>query len=747
MPSGHERFLAQVQVPVKSEVQEPWWRTPGNRIQRLAAVGLLAAAAAASHAQTLEEIIVTAQKRAQRLQEVPISVTAFSGDDLELLGFGAPFDLFKQTPNVTLVGDTVFPQVNIRGVQAYDFGAGNEPPVGFYFDEVYLGTSSSQQGQLFDIERAEVLRGPQGTLFGRNTTGGLVHYISRKPTEEFEGRGRFQYGSYDQTIVEGAVSGPLGDRVRGRLAFKRNNDDGWQVNKVTGTDFMVTDVFAGRGLLEIDLIEEATLLLNVHGSTQDNRSDGFAVLGTLDPATGMRCPPGRILAGDCVTLSGFRHGNPEPTDVFSNLDRLEHSIDSFGASGTLHWNINGTEMVAISAYEWSDRVYEEDADGPDPLLDAFFTVEAEQFTQELRLSGETGRLQWLMGGFYYNDAKEDLGITVPPLIELVGSTLGLQNEATLDTESWAVFGHGEYALGDRFSLVAGLRFTAESRDLVITDSFAAPSFVDTEEADADKVTWKAGLNWQVSDETLAYASVTSGFKSSAFNTILVTPGQAAPVGEEENVNYEIGVKTDALMGGRLRFNAAAFYNDYREFQVVTHEEPGGIPAVVFLNGGDLELYGADFELELAAAENLMLGLGVGLLEGEIDAPPTVAVRGIPLDGKEPPHAPSVSLNALARYFVPLAEHGALMLQMSVTWEDDVFFEANNDPTLTEDDNLIWDARVRWTSPAERYFVEGFVDNILDEELVYGGFDISSLGFITLIWQPPRRAGVTVGLEF
>ena len=732
---------------MKFEVQEPWWRTPGNRIQCLAAVGLLAAAAA-SQAQTLEEIIVTAQKRAQSLQRVPISITAFTGDDLERLGFITPFELFKQTPNVTLVGDTVFPQVNIRGVQAYDFGAGNEPPVGFYFDEVYLGTSSSQQGQLFDIERAEVLRGPQGTLFGRNTTGGLVHYISRKPTEEFEAHGSFQYGSYDQTIVEGAVSGPLGDRVRGRLAFKYNNDDGWQVNKITGTDFMVTDVFAGRGLLEIDFSEEATLLLNVHGHTQDNRSDGFAVLGTLDPATGMRCPPGRILAGDCVTLSGFRHGNPEPTDVFSNLDQLEHSIDSFGVSGTLRWNINRMELVAISAYEWSDKVYEEDADGPDPLLDAFFTVEAEQFTQELRLSGETGRLQWLVGGFYYNDDKEDLGITIPPLIALLGFTLGLQNEATLDTESWAAFVHGEYTLNDRFSLVAGLRFTSESKDLVITDSFEAPSFIDMEEADSDKVTWEAGLNWQVNDETLAYASVKSGFKSSAFNTILVTPGQAAPVGEEENVNYEVGVKTDALMGGRLRFNAAAFYNDYSDFQVVTHQEVvGGIPAVVFLNGGDLELYGADFELELATTENLALRLGIGLLEGEIDAPPTVAVRGVPLDGKEPPHAPSVSLNALARYSVPLAEHGALMLQTSVTWEDDVFFEANNDPTLTEDDNLIWDARVRWTSPTERYFLEGFVDNILDEELVYAGFDVSSSGFIARIWQPPRRAGVRAGFEF
>jgi iron complex outermembrane receptor protein len=700
-----------------------------------------------SRAQILEEIVVTAQKRAQNLQDVPISITAFSGEELDNLGFEGPFDLFKQAPNVTLVGDTVFPQVNIRGVQAYDFGSGNEPPVGFYIDEVYLGTSSSQQGQLFDLERAEILRGPQGTLFGRNTTGGLVHYISRKPSEEFEARASVQYGSYDQRIVEGAIGTPLGEQIRTRLAFKYNADDGWQENILTNTDFMLTDVLAGRALLEIDISEDANLLFNIHGHTQDNRSDGFAVLGTLDPDTGATCPPERILAGDCVTLSGFRHGDPNPTEIFSDLTELQHSIDSYGASAMLRWDVNDLELVSISAYEWSDKVYEEDADGPDPFINAFFTVKAKQVTQELRLAGETNRLQWVVGAFYYNDKKEDLGITIPPLIALLGTTFGLQNEATLDTESWALFGHGEFQLNERFSFLAGVRFTTESKDLVISDSFAAPSFIDHESADSDKVTWKGGINWKVNNETLVYTSVASGFKSSAFNTILITPGQAAPVGEEENINYEIGIKSDSLSGGKLRFNAAAFYNDYSDFQVVTNQDIGGIPAVVFLNGGALDLYGADFELSFAATESLLFGFGLGLLEGEINAPANVTVRGVPLDGKEPPHSPSVSLNALGRYDVDFERYGNLMLQTTVTWEDEVFFEPNNDPVQREDDNLIWDARVRWESPGKQYYIEGFVDNILDEELVYAGFDVSSSGFIARIWQPPRRAGVKFGLNF
>jgi iron complex outermembrane recepter protein len=218
----------------------------------------LVAGGQAAHAQDdpLGDIVVTAQKREEKLNDVPVSMAAIGGERLADLGYTRAQEIFQQVPNVSFRESGGIPQLNIRGVQLNDFGNGNEPPVGYYVDEVYLGTLGAHISDIFDVERVEILKGPQGTLFGRNTTGGLVHWITNKPTNEFEGYASLQYGSYDQISAEGAVGGLLADGIRGRIAAKYIRDDGWQVNDaLPNSRFSKDNNLSGRAHLSVDLGE------------------------------------------------------------------------------------------------------------------------------------------------------------------------------------------------------------------------------------------------------------------------------------------------------------------------------------------------------------------------------------------------------------------------------------------------------------------------------------------------------------
>ena len=490
-----------------------------------------------ANAQTaLEEIVVTAQKREQSLQEVPVAVTAFTGEAIEQLGFQEPHDIFSQAPNVTFNDEGTVPQFNVRGIQLYDFGDGNEPPVGFYVDEIYFGTLAGQTIGLFDVERIEILRGPQGTLYGRNTTGGLVHVMSRKPSEELEASASFQYGSHDQRIFEAGIGGPLGERAKARVAVKYHKDNGWQDNDFTGTRFAVTDTLAARMMLDVDLTDDINVLLNVHGGDMDNVTQGYGMMGLLDPNTFVPCSTAAARAGDCLNAVGLP-SNLDPEKANTEASTLAEDIDTAGGYIKISWMIGELEFVSITGYESVDKFFQEDADastapvtsnlnivtgGAVPLnIPAFTTdynVDAEQITQEIRLSRSSAKSNWVAGFFYFDDDKDRLDFNVPLVTAALGGTLGIDNESRLATESWALFAQGEYDLSEQWSVTGGIRYTDETKDLLISNDFQAPAFIDDEKLATDKVTFKTGLNWRPQADTMLYASLATGFKSGAFKT-------------------------------------------------------------------------------------------------------------------------------------------------------------------------------------------------------------------------------------
>lgn len=727
-------------------------------------LGLIISEMASSAA--LEEVIVTAQKRDQNIQDVSIAVSAFDGESLSRMGITNTTEVFAVVPNATIQIDTNAPTISVRGIHLNDFGDGNESPVSLYIDRVYQSTLATMNTGMFDVERVEVLRGPQGTLFGRNSTGGLLHLISHKPTEEFEATGSLQYGSYNERILEGTISGPWSDNVRGRLAGIYQKNDGWQENIVSGQDdYGSTDFLALRGMLDVDFSDNLNALFKVHYSDADNNHPQLNTLGGLDPdnpfipldipGVGVipgvfvpnKCPDELVLNGECVNgFTGDVQGDIGNEFFESDLQRtIPYIAEASGASVIFNLEVGeAMELVSITAYEYYDRFVEFDIDGSiAPVLQTIWTVETDQWTQEIHLSGSNAKMGWIVGGFYLADQK-DLTFLSPQLTEITMTTLGHSAISDLETKSWAVFAQTDYAITDQVTLVGGLRYTDETRDLIITDSLTAPNFTDFESIDSSRVTWKAGVEWRPTDDLMLYLNATTGFKSGTFNTTLVVSGRAAPVAEETITTYEAGLKGDFL-DGALRTNGAVFYSDYRDIQSVNSDIIGGGPINLLLNVPSADIYGLEMEAIITPVDYFQLLLNVGVLDTEINAPGLV-IGNASVDGAELPVAAKVNLNVIAIVDFPIAESkGNLSFQASYAWQDDVNYSFTGIGTTIQKSFGLLNLNLRWNSPDARYFVETFVNNATDEEYVAGGFDITLN--LDRVVGVPRWAGIKVGFAF
>ncbi|MCR8922344.1 TonB-dependent receptor [Dasania sp. GY-MA-18] len=453
----------------------------------------------------LEEVMVTAQKREQNLQDVGISVTAFSGDQMEALGFTNTTDIVSQTPSLQLYEfSPTLTVYNLRGVSQNSFGDSLEAPVAVYVDNAYVSSMGALNGQLFDTERVEVLRGPQGTLYGRNATAGLIHYISKAPTEEFEGRVSGTVGNYDLVEVEGVVSGPLSDSVLGRLAVKYTEQDGyleWERSENANGDLQVHDdirdaygknAIGVKSALQFNLTEKTDVILRVNYSKDDDVPSGAYVRSEAapDPITG---------------LGYYVDKNDEPfkfnadqegafdRELLSTTIELKHSIN------------DSVEFMSITNYMDMDKTYIEDTEGlasgfPAAVFDTFYvdgngqpvTVQSffpdqpagadlpvfvfgtdqefQQISQEFRLSGGDEKLNW-QAGLYYLDIDTDNSQTVQGLAAwwTGGPSVGFQPSSIatstweVETESWSVFGQFDYQLTDALMLTMGLRWTEDEK--------------------------------------------------------------------------------------------------------------------------------------------------------------------------------------------------------------------------------------------------------------------------------------------
>ncbi|MDB5365502.1 MAG: TonB-dependent receptor [Rhodospirillales bacterium] len=705
---------------------------------------LLAGAPACAQSTLMEEVIVTAQKREEKLRDVPIAIAAVTGDAMQSLGYLRPQDVFQQIPNVAFSENGGVPQLNIRGVQLYDFGGGNEPPVGYYVDEVYLGTMAAHIGDIFDVERVEVLKGPQGTLFGRNTTGGLAHWITKKPTGDFEGYGALQYGSYNQVSGEGAVSGPLSNKVRARAAFKYIRDDGWQKNNaLRDSRFSADDNLSGRLHVDIDLSDDVELLLNVHGSRVRGQSNAVVLEGLLDPVTGKLCSDARARSGACTTALRTPTTVSDPKHVYSDIARLAQNVDAVGGFARVKARLGEElDLVSISAFEYVKRLYEQDADGSvAPLFYNYQGVKAKQFSQEVRVSGTMTGFKWIAGAFYFHDDKDDINFAVPQLIAATGNGLGLQNNASVQTRSWALYGQGEIDLADKLSVTLGGRYTDEQKSLLLADNFAKPTFLDHEQLSDGVFTYRGSLNYKPVDGTLIFASASKGFKSGAFKTTFALPGEGKGAGKETLYSYELGLKTE-LIPRRLAFNASVFYNDYKQLQILSVGTRNGAPGSFLLNIGNAEIYGLDADATFVLTPGLEGSLGVGVLHSKL-------ISANPIyNGNHQAMSPNFRANGVLRYTPDLELfNGNVTLQVSGTYMDSHYLTPENEESLKQKNYVLLGSNISWNALHRNVSLSFFASNLLDVAYRTGGFTQPQLGFDGLFFGRPRTLGARLSYNW
>jgi iron complex outermembrane receptor protein len=585
----------------------------------------------------LETVVVTSQRREEKAQDVGIALSVVSGDDLTERGIQKIHDLQYLAPNVEIDplygSDNV--QFRIRGVGLRDYGSNNTSTVGVYVDDVAYPFPVQTQGLLFDIDRVEILRGPQGTLYGRNSTGGAVNYVTRRPTKTFEGFVTGTWGSHDAKTAEGYISGPFSDALRGRLAFATQQGGAWQRNRLTGEKLGDQDALALRGQLELDATRDLNLRLSVHHSDDKSDSRGLRLYQGLVPAS-----QGRAYSGTIAPESDPKSTGWSLTPRFAALtgldagDKPHKDNSSDGVSLAVNWDLGGAKLTSVTSKEKLDRFEFIDWDGSIiPQSDEVFRSKIDVFSQELRLASRGGeRLNWV-GGLYYSDEKLDE--------QFYSDFTGNGGYGTLTrygqkARATALFGQADYGLTDQLKLVAGLRQEHEKRDL--DDFVSGYTFVDTNPAlsntpffadpqnrrlSTNETSGKLALEYKPEADKLIYGSVSRGVKSGGF-TVYNSPNpyQVDPFQPEKLNAYELGFKAD--FNRSLRVNGAVFYYDYRDQQVLdsvwipNRLVPGGAGQRVgrLVNAPRSDIKGAELEIDWRPTSQLQITQLLGYKEGK-----------------------------------------------------------------------------------------------------------------------------------
>ncbi|TXS95283.1 TonB-dependent receptor [Parahaliea maris] len=719
--------------------------------------------AAEGGSRALEEVVVTAQHREQSILDVPISMTALSGEAMEQMGMETPIDVFAQTPNVTAqlpTSGTGFPIFNIRGVTLLDFTDTNEASVAVYVDEVYLGSPAIQNGQLYDLDRVEILRGPQGTLYGRNSTGGVVQFYSRRPTDELEGYIEGTIGSYGAKTVEGAISGPLGDSVRGRVAVFSNSRDGWQdnVGNVPGASKDFGDIDTNEAIrltLESDLSDTVMVTGNLHYGNYEGETDQRGFYGKGDPATGELCSIDRIMASQCIDYStGRTQRGDDPEEVMSDLAKSPIENENYGGWLKLDGALGDMNFTSITSYDTVDKYQILDADNSDAELYALeFYIDHEQFSQEFRLGGGTDTLDWITGLYYYEDSRF-FTVTFPQLGNGYGSF------AEQEVETTAAFAQATYQLPHNFSVTAGIRYTQDSRDLSEIASILANGQAGTKQGiqgynvsrslDASKTTWRLALDWAFAEDQLLYSSISTGFKSGAFNTLY--PGAETNVTKadpEEITVYEVGVKGRLIDAVAMTYNVAAFYTDYQNVQAQGTVIIDDTPQSVMANVSDAEIWGMEADLLMEPVSGLTLTLGVGYLDAEYVAGSNDTFNGQLINGNRPVMTPELNVSGSARYEMDLDKAGYAYAMADFNWADDVFFGPDNLATETQEAYAIFNFHLGWVNASESVKIEAFAKNLTDEDYFTHAVDPSAAAptQVSYTWGMPRTWGLQAKYSF
>ena len=717
---------------------------------------IMVATPVAAQTTGLDEIIVTARKRAENTQDVPIAISALNEKVLQESGFDGVEDLANMVPSLQFgtFGPTTF--LNIRGIGSENTTGGSDPGVALHVDGVYVGRPVGALFSSFDTERVEVLRGPQGTLYGRNATGGSVNLISRKPTDEFEGEVDLTIGNYGRVRTRAAVNLPVSDTVQGRIVGFTENRDGFTENSVaSGTDANDADNYGVRGHLNFDMNENASLLLSASyvssggAGSQAEQRDQFTTGVLFGPGP----PPLRVIPFT-NDLEPFQEGKDAPESQDNEFLLL---------SATLDWDFGNVAVKSITGYVESSYISTQDNDQSPAALQILDVEEdSKQFTQEIQLLSNTGSdFDWILGLFYFNEDVERFSTLYGPRFDAVRGFLtanvpGFNEEyafrigGDVEATSYAVFGQGTYNFTDALSATVGLRYTEDEKTGNNRNIFFAPQVVDAVALKSDAITGKASLDWKVNDSSLLYASYARGYKSGGVSQTTVAAGGRNPIFNPEFVDtYELGLKS-RFADNRIQLNLAGYLSDYSDLQFQVFGDFGPEAG----NAGAATIKGFEAELQAALSDTWKLDGSFAYTDATYDELITGPGAGNDFSGNRLPRTPEIGFNVGVTGDWNLSNGSNIRVRAEHAFTDEVFYEFRNGPESLASSYDNTNLRMFWTGKNDRLFAEAYVTNVFDtvqEGNILVGFSLGvaagETGQEFITYNPPRQYGATIGYKF
>jgi iron complex outermembrane receptor protein len=695
---------------------------------------LLSPVAFAQADYALEEIIVTATKRSQNLQDVALAVTALSGESLAASRISRSEDLVNLSPSLTFQsgGSDNGSSYNIRGIGTQSFSSGVEPSIAAVVDGVILGRSGMAFTELLDVKRVEILRGPQGMLFGKNASGGVVHIVSNDPSDIFEASigGKHMVSGTDEYSVNAMVSVPLTDNLGIRAAGYTTDRDGHIENIASGRDVNGRKSEGGR----VKLNWQASDNLSLKWTSDYSEKSGEC----CQPQPRSATPTEAYFLGDVVASEDNKSINVSAD--------LYNSTRSWGHSAELNWDLGGYSLTSISAYRDYQSSANQDVDGTATTLLDINAGQSNQTqtTQEIRLaSPQDQKLTYVVGAYYFDQSmKRDFervyhdifGNYVPTF---PGLKFGSQYQAAVDSTSYSGFGQLEYNLTEDMRLIGGARYTNETLDFEFqrsTSIGAAQPIVPNQAQYSDSTSdddWslKVGAQWDINDDVMSYITLTEGYKGPAFNVIFeMTPGTTQPVAAETSKAFELGIKS-ALLDRRLMVNAALFQSTYENFQAQAQDASSSV--FTLLNAGEVRTRGLELDFVAQPIEALYITGGIALVDAEI-----VDFAGGPcsprqaaadenscasgsqdLSGKSLPFSPDTKLNLAIEYQMAFGANHQVTPRIAYRWQDDIFFAMDHDEAKAQKAYGVFDLGITLRSNDDRYSATLFVDNVTDEAYV------------------------------
>nr|WP_087574655.1 TonB-dependent receptor [Sphingomonas sp. CDS-1] len=730
----------------------------------------------------LAEIVVTAQKRSESLQKVPLAVTAVTAADLDRSGIRDLQGVVSSVPNLNLGTQLGMAKVALRGIGLENISAGAEGSIAFHVNGVFLSRSVSALASFYDVQQVEVLRGPQGTLYGRNATGGSINITTRKPTQELSGYFNLTGGNYGRVTTEGAVSGAIVPGVlAARLAFQTQNHDGYGKNIITGNEVDNLNSRAVRGTLLFTPTERLTVDITADYFRKRDHSGAYHQTG----GAGFSAP------GVPITRLGIALGGLSPTrarDVSSEVDP-SHYLRLWGVSGKVTYDLtDGISLNSLTAYRSTVNRSATDLDGTDLLLvKQFLNEDAKQFSEELQLTGKTDRLNWLLGLYYFNE--NDHGVVADPLnpaktiffIFPDMLTTGFLGAGRIKTDAVAVFGQASYEIVDNLRLTLGARYSSEKKtdhDELAFDiftpyvgQFATPSTILDRSKRFKSFTPRIALDYQATPDVLLYASWSRGFKAGTYSL-----GAGTPAVDPEKVSaFEGGIKSQ-LWDRRLRLNLAGFYYDYKDLQI--GKVVGTTNATLVLeNAATATIYGAEAELQAKISSRFDIDANASWLHARFDsyvsadparpfgdgatfvdalgkylpgatASTPGAIPAFNLRGNSLSQSPKFTAFLGAQYHVP-SSLGEFTLRGEVAWRDRVYFTPFNLKYISQAPNAKVNLFLNWASNDAHWTGSLFVKNVANKTVVGNSLVSSSVvGFpLNGFLEDPRTYGLTLGYKF